>query len=266
MAQPRIMIWCNPRARSTVFELSMASVPSFKVFHEEYVLAALMGEERAPGPFSTFPILPGYSFREVKERLEADYTGYEAVILKDVVPMALPGGTFKFLPEGYQHTFIIRHPRVAHRSMYKVSTELHEKGLLTESAVDFTYRLCTFQPLYDFYNSLVNEKGQKPIVIESDDLAQNPRDVLQRYCKATGIPFYESMVNWKPNNIGFWNELHASDFFSFIYKNAIESSCYRPPTKTQTKPGNEDDDLPAVMKELIEKDTPMYNEIIKHKI
>ncbi|XP_077992857.1 uncharacterized protein LOC144446886 [Glandiceps talaboti] len=201
MAQKKIILWCIPRTRSTAFELSMALVPSFKVFHEEYGLAEVMGEDRAPGPYSNFPILPHYSFKDVKKRLEAHHPDKEVVFVKDIVS-AFARENYDSLPDGYQSTFLIRHPKETYPSFYKLTTSLKERGLLQTDAIEFTLTYDSFQPVYDLYNYLTKEKGQRPVVIDSNELIQNPRDLLQRYCKIMGIPFYESMLKWQPGNIG----------------------------------------------------------------
>ncbi|XP_077992874.1 uncharacterized protein LOC144446902 [Glandiceps talaboti] len=269
MAQKKIMLWCSPRARSTVFELSMASVPSFKVFHEEYILAALFGEDRAPGNYSKLPILPNYSFKDVKKRLEADYPDKEAVFVKDMISCASAQGNYDSLPDGYQSTFLLRHPKETYPSFYKLSTGLKERGLLQTDALEYTLNYGSYQPMYDLYNYLTNEKGQHPVVIDTDDLIQNPRDLLQRYCKIMGIPFYESMLNWQPGNIGHWHELLSGPHFSFIYKSAIESSGFLPPkpkTVTASPSGEENDDMLPAIKEAIEKDTVIFADMIKNKM
>ncbi|XP_077992855.1 uncharacterized protein LOC144446884 [Glandiceps talaboti] len=269
MAQKKIILWCIPRTRSTAFELSMASVPSFKVFHEEHTLAEVMGEDRVPGPYSNFPILPNYSFKDVKKRLEADHPGKEVIFAKDMVSCAPVQGSYNSLPDGYQSTFLIRHPKETYPSFYKLNTSSKEKGLLQTDAIELTLTYGSFQPMYDLYNYLTKEKGQQPVVIDSNDLIQNPRDLLQRYCKIMGIPFYESMLNWQPGNIGHWHELLSGPYFSFVYKSAIESSGFFPPKpKTVTVPpsGEENDDMPQAIKEAIEKDTVIFEGVIKNKM
>ncbi|XP_077992760.1 uncharacterized protein LOC144446799 [Glandiceps talaboti] len=264
MAQKKIILWCIPRTRSTVFELSMASVPSFKVFHEEYGLAGVMGEDRTPSHFSKQPILPNYSFKDVKKRLEADYPDKEAVFAKDLVSGAAAQQNYDSLPDGYQSTFLIRHPKETYPSFYRLSMSLKERGLLQTDALEFTLTYGSFQPMYDLYNYLTKEKGQQPVVIDSNDLVQNPRDLLQRYCKIMGIPFYESMLNWQPGNIGHWHKLLSGPYFAFMYKSAIESSGFLPP-KPKTS-GEENDDMPPAIKEAIEKDTVTFEDMIKNKM
>ena len=36
------------------------------------------------------------------------------------------------------------------------------------------------------------------MVIDSDDLLEHPRNIVEAYCDAVGIPFIEDALSWDP--------------------------------------------------------------------
>ncbi|XP_077988521.1 uncharacterized protein LOC144443021 [Glandiceps talaboti] len=259
----RVMLWCHPRSRSTAFELSMASVPAFKVFHEPFVVADLFGEERrdlVPGP-----VVPGFTFKEARESLEVDFPGKSAVFVKDS-PNNLRGNMDN-LPSGYIHTFIIRNQRKAVISNFNNNMNVM-KGLapysdIIKGVTDYS----NLTPMFELFKYVTETLKQKPIVIESDDLLRSPQEILQRYCSETGLSFTESMLNWKPGNISFWFPKMQQPYFVKYYKTAVASSCFlSPQSSSSTSIIEEDTVLPEEILKLIEFNQPMYTELIKYKI
>ncbi|XP_077984765.1 uncharacterized protein LOC144439355 [Glandiceps talaboti] len=257
----KIMLWSHWRSRATALELSMASVKSFKVFHDEFSIAALAGEEKhSIVPNQIIP-LPGYRYSEVKQRLEADYPEKEAVFAVDHAALAIMD-KLDYLPEGYQHVFLIRHPEEAIPSAYEAVVDIEEFGIVqldVENVIMKFGSMSHFKRLYDH----VNEKGYSPIVIDSEDLVTNTRETLQKLCDKTGLPFYDSMLEWKPGNINHWPKF-ARGFpveQTRLYKVAYESSSF----EAISSPCDLDD-LPGELKELIEDDTPIYEDMLQDKI
>ncbi|XP_006824241.1 uncharacterized protein LOC102802956 [Saccoglossus kowalevskii] len=252
----RVMLWTHPRTRSTAFELSMASVPSFKVHHEIYTLAACFGPERHFP--SQAPVLPGYTFKEVRKMLEANYPSYDVVFAKDG-PITFQND-MSYLPNGFIHSFLIRDPEKTIPSLFKLISRLqdsdHIKATLTWGSM---------QPLLDLSKYVQEELRQVPIVIDSDDLVKAPSEILQAYCHTTGIPFQETMSNWKPGNIGHWHELLRNPDMIQSYEAAIASSSFVAPS------GNRHDavannDLPQELLKFIETLRPIYHQLRKLKI
>lgn len=144
----------------------------------------------------------------------------------------------------FQFTFLIRHPRRAVPSYYR----------------------CTVPPLDEvtgFYHFMPNEAGYEElvtlfdfllkkgvidkdnlVVVDADDLLDNPEKTIRLYCEKTGIDFKPEMLEWSDNDksharIAFekWNGFH---------NDAIKSSSLRPRTHAQTATtGSEDSDWAA---------------------
>ena len=57
-----------------------------------------------------------------------------------------------------------------------------------------------YHSLYELYQK-VQEVDPNPLVIDADDLLENPKEMMKYYCTVTGLPFKEDMVNWSPGHI-----------------------------------------------------------------
>ncbi|XP_077870102.1 uncharacterized protein LOC144363043 [Saccoglossus kowalevskii] len=260
----RIILWTYARTRSTVFELSVSSVPTIKVFHEPYLTGLWMGEEKEHE--TSMPSVKGHSKEDVKPLLEADYPGYEAIFVKDYA-YALRGKTnYGFIPRGFVHTFLIRNPQAVVPSYYKRIKIDKETGLvLHDDVVKSTMALGGDpKPLYELYQYVKEDLGQQAIVLDSDDLIESPRDMMKKYCNESGLPFAESMLNWKPGNISHWPECYQGPEWSHYYQRAIDSSSFVV-NKHKVEQDNIQD-LPEKLIQFIEKSKVVYEEMAKYKL
>jgi len=79
--------------------------------------------------------------------------------------------------------FFIRNPRQIIASYAQVI----EQPVMRDIGIEYQYHL---------FNRLKSKKNQ-PIILDSGLLLENPRGVLKQLCKAIGIPFSESMLQWQ---------------------------------------------------------------------
>jgi hypothetical protein len=80
--------------------------------------------------------------------------------------------------------------------------------------------------------------GQEPIVIDSDDILENPRASLSALCDALGINFDEAMLSWVAgprSEDGVW----AAHWYDSVHKSTGFS---KPPLSTPDL-GNEFSDI-----------------------
>ncbi|XP_077988171.1 uncharacterized protein LOC144442667 [Glandiceps talaboti] len=241
--------------------MSIASVSSFQIFHEPFVVADIYGEERRfPCSLDT---VNGYTLADVKCSLEADFPGKIAVFAKDM-PTTLRGNMDK-LPNKYLHTFLIRDPKSAAISQYlkglktlpKINPDVKSLGQL---------EYMSMKPMWDLYIYVTETLQQKPIVIDSDDLLRSPRKVIQKYCNATGLPFHESMLNWTPGNTSYWFPKFLEKPYVDYFARAIGSSCFEEPQDALRSSSFKEVELPKEVLEIIESNQPMYDELSKNKI
>ncbi|XP_077988575.1 uncharacterized protein LOC144443075 [Glandiceps talaboti] len=228
----RVMLWCQPRSRSTVFELSMASVPSFQVFHEPYVVADILGIERKP--MLSCPPVPGHTFAEVKVRLEAGCSGKCAVFAKDFAINRR--GNMDNLPIGFTPTFMIRDQKAVVISHIKNSVDMYKDIAPIDDIVNGVADYSDLKPMFEIYKYVKEVLRQRPIVIESDDLVRAPREVLLKYCNETGLPFHESMLKWKPGNKSYWFPPFQEPPLVKYYEVALTSSSFASVEKSKNMP------------------------------
>jgi hypothetical protein len=114
------------------------------------------------------------------------------VFLKDTTDFHYPGllADADFLREG-THTFIVRDPRAAIASHYRLNPELGRDEI-------------GFAWLYEIYEAVARATGTEPVVIDGDDLVAAPQRVVEAYCARVGIPFLAEALEWKPKVSPAW--------------------------------------------------------------
>ncbi|XP_077984548.1 uncharacterized protein LOC144439152 [Glandiceps talaboti] len=264
---PKVMLWAQSGGMGVAFELSMASVDRFKVFHELYLLAAVVGKEKHHSITDQVGENLGFKYKEIKATLEAHYPGYDAVLAMDHTPLSALDKR-QYVPEGFQHVFMICDPKKALLSVHECLIEVNEAlGLTHENYLDELMRYASISHLKDLYD-FVKEKGSCPVVIDSEDLIENPRDVLLKFCNATGVPFRESMLKWKPWNIDHWPRHFRLPkvIAGTWYQAALESTCFKEAAGQTASGGNEEQTSINMIQQLIEKDVLIYDELCKVKL
>ncbi|WP_224824394.1 sulfotransferase [Cognatishimia sp. MH4019] len=82
-----------------------------------------------------------------------------------------------------QNVFLIRHPARVLASF----AQKYEEPTLAD--IGFAQQAALF-------DELTVELGQSPLVIDSYDIRQNPRQMLQRLCTALGLSWTDRMLSW----------------------------------------------------------------------
>ena len=116
-------------------------------------------------------------------------------------------GHYNALPNGYRHTFLIRHP-------YKVFESLKNMWSMAMGDKRLPEMTPLLPPGYFFkeMNDLVEYVKKKelelePIIIDADDLLANTPGVMKAYCEAVGIPYSDSLLKWPAGSdamLGKW--------------------------------------------------------------
>lgn len=149
-------------------------------------------------------------------------------------PTVVPLETLK----QFQFTFLIRHPRRAIPSYYRC----------TVPPLDEVTGFYNFMPSEAGYEELVRlfdfllEQGiidkDNLVVVDADDLLDNPEKTIRQYCEKTGIDFKPEMLDWNDDDktrarVAFekWNGFH---------NDAIKSSSLKPRTHAQVSSSTPD--------------------------
>ena len=153
---------------------------------------------------------------------------------------------FKFLPSGFQHAFLIRHPlRVMQSRRKGMISHLSQNGMLHVDEENFDIErddplmisgsVCrSTHALWKFVRANIDPH---PIIIDGDELMTKPHELLPKFCRAVGIPYNDSLLEWDNSNeiTKSWNFASSSDGFqtSFqsFFERAANSTKFHPPSE-----------------------------------
>ena len=135
-----------------------------------------------------------HDFAWVKGRLEEENLGKKLIFVKDMVQGI--DGHYNALPDGYRHTFLIRHPYKVFESLKNMWSKAMSVTRLPEMAPLLAPGYF-FKEMYDLVEYLKKERVEpQPIIIDADDLLANTPGIMKAYCEAVGIPYSDALLNW----------------------------------------------------------------------
>ena len=186
-----IALWTHPRSISTAFERIIMERGDFTILHEPFSYLYYVHEDGAT-------LSPQY----VDPEHPTDYSGIRAqieqtaeerpVFFKDMCAHCFNelNADESFL-QRLTNTFLIRDPAKAIASYYAMNPDvtLEEIGL---------------KQLYSIYEKM-QACGADPIVVDADDLEDDPEGTVGAYCQALGIPFVPESLTWQPGHKEEWD-------------------------------------------------------------
>ncbi|XP_071477861.1 uncharacterized protein [Diadema antillarum] len=268
-ARSRTIMWCVPRTISSAVTKCFSAIDGIEVWFEPYFYC--LGTETVIARDRNLTIPKEYEGNEDLYQQAADYlqavrrwnalkpqhlsyasiqrflersTGIH-VFVKDMAT-AMKSCNFEFLPKGYKHTFLIRHPLRVFNSLRKATyTRFSELGMicgesLDEKTVDVGRDYIFMDPsklafgeLYELWKYVRENLDRDPIVIDADDLLSNPAELLPKYCEAIGLPYDESLLKWNASMslTGKWNVAGADliESIKCFYDRALTTGTFGPP-------------------------------------
>ncbi|XP_071483489.1 uncharacterized protein [Diadema antillarum] len=299
-AQPtgRGIVWMVPRTTSTAFAKCMTGIPGCEIWFEPFLFCFIAQKEMEKAGIEDVPM----SYKGNEE-------AYQSVVEKvsdrlftpDVIPEKIAYATIqkemeksesryvfskdesfamqssvqrRYLPSGYRHAFLIRHPILVFESMRKTGYKaLKGAGMLkyNEDESSFDVREYdedgmsrVFQGHHDLWKYIRENVDSSPVVISSTDLLSNPERLLPKFCEAMGYPYSESLLSWdaSPDVCKTWRA--PSERFQenreFLGA-SMSSSHFTPP-----RPVPEFDTLTDDIKEIITEAMPYYQEMYEHRL
>ncbi|CAG8851702.1 34458_t:CDS:2, partial [Gigaspora margarita] len=105
----------------------------------------------------------------------------------------IPGISFLSNPQFLEmtHTFLIRNPEKSIKSLYKAANFIIAKN--------------------DEF-----DLNKQPIVINSDDIINDPKGILKKYCELIGEEFKEEMIQWEAKPINEFRFKGANTTYTTI--------------------------------------------------
>ncbi len=174
------------------------------------------------------------------------------------------------IPEGYQHTFLIRHPMKVIPSYKKLlikASKLNRHEIkLDELPEDAIPRGYFFKESYDLLQYVKKHFEPNPIVMDADDLLMNPSGMLKAYCSATGIPYSDDLLQWESGDAvaQTWMipkmMLKVNHIVNF-YEGAFASTQFNKPGKMPLRSDLLEDELICV-----DKIMPYYEEMYAQRL
>ncbi|XP_071485873.1 uncharacterized protein [Diadema antillarum] len=243
-ARSRTIMWCVPRTISSAVTKCFSAIDGIEVWFEPYFYC--LGTETVIARDRNLTIRR--NTKETKTSISKQRTIYRQsgdgmpssldtcrkyasiqrllerstgkhVFVKDMAT-AMKSCNFEFLPKGYKHTFLIRHPLRVFTSLRKATySRFSELGTICgessdEKTVDVGRDYIFMDPsqlafgeLYELWKYVRENLDSDPIVIDADDLLSNPAELLPKYCEAIGLPYDESLLKWDASMslTGKWN-------------------------------------------------------------
>ena len=134
MVQKRIFLWSTRRTLSMAFHRAIYQLDGIKHFCEPFVLPHYFGPEKKSVQFANNPEaanrfgrIPTYA--ECLNNITEDYEGYHTTFIKEHAMYVWPDKVPKEVLENSFHSFIIRNPEKAIKSVYRQTLVDFEESL-----------------------------------------------------------------------------------------------------------------------------------------
>ncbi|XP_038052507.1 uncharacterized protein LOC119725215 [Patiria miniata] len=258
--QVRLITWYIPRSTSTVLSRCLSSVVDTKVFLEMFgnvsLLHAEKTEDGAPNVSKTEQGLNAFmeeaskvtgisagidasqgTYQWVKEQFEEAHPGKRFIFAKDVAYAIT--GHLECIPKGYRHLFLIRHPLKVFVSMKKLLLQSlkdvsPEEVRLDEMPLNYLPKGFGYKETLELFEHIKKEIDPEAMIVDSDDLLQDPKGILSAVLKDIGLPFDEKMLHWESGDTvnKDWvipREMLQANTMANFYKNALDSTSFLKP-------------------------------------
>jgi hypothetical protein len=139
------------------------------------------------------------------------------------------------------HSFLIRTPEKSVPSYYRCCSgeQAKETGFETYDPDEAGYRESV--TLFKYLTSI----GIEPIIVDSSDLINTPKKLMQVYCKHVGIPYLEGMIEWKAEKV------ESFDKWKGFHDDAQQSTGFKEVKR-------EKETLPEIVEKTIEENREPY--------
>jgi len=243
MMKQILILWAVPRSISTAFERMMIERGDFTVFDEPFSEYYYFSNNRVANRYDKVTPKEAFNYENILEKiLLASYR--QSVFVKDMAFHVKQCMTHKFL-NNFKNTFIIRHPKFTLPSQFKILP-------------DFTLEETGYEQQYRLFQMLCDMTGTPPIVIDGEDLCNNPELIIKAYSDNVGIPFIPDSLHWQaelPSQLKLWKKW---------YKNVAESTGFQRYTNIT------ESELILKTKKKVSKAynfcLPFYEKIFKYRI
>ena len=118
-----------------------------------------------------------------------------------------------------------------------------------------------FREMYEMYTLVKSTVDPSPMVVDADDLLDDPKHIMEVYCAATGLPFKESMITWEPKSFPEW-EYPSLSAFMVWHGITSRSTGFVKPLHSSVSVDTLEQDVRGMVEEAI----PFYEAMYEAKI
>lgn len=180
-----LALWSAPRCRSTAFFRMMSERGDFTAVHEPFSYLAEFGVSEVGSVKATTE----QELLAALRQLAVD----QPVFFKDTTDERYPGvlADRPFLATDARHVFLIRHPRETIASYYAINPEVQRDQI-------------GFEALFELFEAVQEQTGEEPLVLDAEDLVEDPEGVIEAFCARVGIDFKPAALAWRPGARTEW--------------------------------------------------------------
>ncbi|XP_071489701.1 uncharacterized protein [Diadema antillarum] len=223
----------------------------------------------------------------LKQKFDSILPTTKFVFIKDMAT-GMPPSRYKYLPDpssGFRHCFLIRHPVKAYKSLRKTFLKSVE-GVDPEDLpwgipkvdpenfhiMDFAPppeegTFYAFREIHKLWCHIRENVDNNPVIVDIDELMEDPAIILPLLFRALGIPYSEDYVTWDASSdvVLKWHSVCSNVLeaprYNLWFANAFKSTCFKPSSTSASLDGVTND-----IREVAEKEMPYYEEMYKFRI
>ena len=234
-----IFMWSGPRNLSTALMRSFENREDTKVW-DEPLYAYYLNETKKDHPMFK-EIIETYeiNINKLTKKIVSTNKDEKIFYQKHMSHHILSQTPINWITKG-ANVFLIRDPKDV------ILSYIQKNTLNNSDDIGFPMQRKLF--------NLIKDRGENPIVVNSDDLSTSPRDVLIKLCSKLKIKFSEKMLTWnkgKRDSDGIWEKVW--------YKNVQSSTNFEKLKKN-------DQVIPKVHENIYKECLDVYNELNFYKI
>lgn len=246
----KIFMWTTCRCLSTVIERPFIENDNIKVIHEPFSNVFYLGPEKTSNRYNYEEQYVEMTYEKTSNELQ-NMTHTGPIFIKDMAYNIKK--QYNLINKGFVHTFLIRNPLKVAISLNKLITNTSQPELQF-----FESEEMSFEAIYYLHKYVTEELNQASIIIDADDVLNDPKKILSEYCKKVGINFNDNMLQWEYGKVPNESWLYWKGW----HDDAINCTCFRKPTNCD-KTIN---DLPAEMQECVIKQLPFYEKLFELRL
>jgi hypothetical protein len=234
-----IALWSVPRSLSTTAEQVMRQRGDFEIIHQPFGFLYYQDNPKVKSPFPNVK-----TYEDIKNNICSTAKKHD-VFFKGMCHFCDEFLTDIDFIQKLINTFIIRNPAKTILSHYKLNPDVTSLEIGNERQYQLFQRTISL--------------GKKPIIIDADDLENQPINTIKLYCNVVGIPFIQKALTWKATPGKNWGVGDAAHW----YKNIAES--------TGIKKQTDIDHLATInknpkLKIFYDYHLPFYQEMYKYRL